>query len=66
MSFSDLLQPFDKYFLYLMIIHCFLLIFIDTHTFNKNNNSANGQKSKTLGYSSLVISVMVFLFKIFL
>lgn len=66
MTLRNLLEPFDKYFLYLMIVHCLILIFIDTGEFNKNNNKSNAQKSRTLGYSFLGLSIMMFLLKIFL
>lgn len=66
MTLRNLLEPFDKYFLYLMIVHCLILIFIDTREFNKNNNKSNAQKSRTLGYSFLGLSIMMFLLKIFL
>lgn len=60
MGLKEVVGLFDKYFLYLMIIHCLILIFIDTSTFKKENNENNEQKSKLFGYSFLVVSIMLF------
>lgn len=66
MGLKEIIGVFDKYFLYLMIIHCLLLIFKDTYSFNKENNQVNAKKSKVFGYSFLVISTMLFLINKFL
>lgn len=52
-----ILGYFDKYFFYLMLVHCLVLILIDTYRFKQEKDKKNLQKSKVLGYGFLLISV---------
>lgn len=55
-----IIDLFDSYFLILMIIQGSIVTIIDPYTFKKLGNATAAKKSRNLGISVLVISVVLF------
>ncbi|MHC1681623.1 MAG: CLC_0170 family protein [Clostridiaceae bacterium] len=66
MTLKIILGYFDRYFFYLMLVHCLILILIDAYKFKKEKDRKNLHKSKVLGYGFLIATVTLVLVNSFI
>ena len=58
------IELFDKYFLVLMVISSFIVIYFDGNNFIKQDKIKEYKQCKVIGYSSLIVSLCLFVIKI--